>query len=88
MVTKTFAVRLGPENINAYEIQPGVIETDMTAPVLADYRARIAAGLTLTPRTGTPADIGAIAAALATGRLAYCTGQAIQADGGLALPRF
>ncbi|HMN87786.1 MAG TPA: hypothetical protein PKA74_17620, partial [Bauldia sp.] len=39
-------------------------------------------------RSGTPADIGAVAAAMATGRLAYCTGQAIEADGGLLVPRF
>lgn len=88
MVTRVFAVRLGPDNVNAYEIRPGVIETDMTAPVMEDYRRRIAEGLTLTPRAGTPADVGAVAAAMATGRLAYCTGQAVDVDGGLALPRF
>jgi len=88
MVTKVFAVRLGPENINAYEIQPGVIKTEMTAPVLSDYKKRIAKGLTLSPRTGAPEDVGDIAAALATGKLAYCTGQAIRADGGLVIPRF
>jgi hypothetical protein len=33
-------------------------------------------------------DIGSIALALATGKLAFCTGQALQADGGLAIPRF
>jgi 3-oxoacyl-[acyl-carrier protein] reductase len=88
MITKCFAARLGPEEINVYEIRPGVIDTDMTAPVAADYRRRIAEGLTLTRRVGTPADIGSVAAAMATGRLAYCTGQAIEADGGMLVPRF
>ena len=88
MITKCFAARLGPEDINVYEIRPGVIDTDMTAPVAADYRRRIAEGLTLTRRVGTPADIGSVAAALAIGRLAYCTGQAIEADGGMLVPRF
>jgi NAD(P)-dependent dehydrogenase (short-subunit alcohol dehydrogenase family) len=88
MITKCFAARLGPEDINVYEIRPGVIDTEMTAPVAADYRRRIAEGLTLTRRVGTPADIGSVAAALATGRLAYCTGQAIEADGGMLVPRF
>ena len=88
MATKCLAARLGPENVNVYEIRPGVIDTDMTAPVAADYRRRIDEGLTLTRRSGTPADIGAVAAAMATGRLAYCTGQAIEADGGLLVPRF
>ena len=88
MVTKLFAVRLGPDNINVYEIQPGIIETDMTAPVMKDYKDRIAEGLTLTPRVGTADDIGDVASALATGKLAYCTGQALRADGGLVVTRF
>lgn len=88
MATQCFAVRLGPENINVYEIQPGVIDTDMTAPSQAAYRARIDEGLTLTRRIGTTGDVGAAVAALATGRLAYSTGQAIRVDGGLLVPRF
>jgi 3-oxoacyl-[acyl-carrier protein] reductase len=88
MATMCFAIRLGPENINVYEIQPGVIETDMTAPSLAEYRARIEQGLTLTRAIGKPADVGAAAAALAAGKLAYSTGQAIRVDGGLLVPRF
>lgn len=88
MVARLFAVRLGGEGIGSYEIQPGIIETAMTAPVRDDYRARIQDGLTVAPRMGTPADIGAVAAALATGRLAFCTGQSLQADGGLLLPHF
>jgi NAD(P)-dependent dehydrogenase (short-subunit alcohol dehydrogenase family) len=87
MMSKLFAVRLGDLDIGAYEIQPGVIETDMTAPVQEMYRKRIADGLTVTPRMGTPADIGSIARAMATGQLAYCTGQAVHADGGLLIPR-
>jgi len=37
---------------------------------------------------GQPADIGSIALALATGKLSFCTGQVLQADGGLVIPRF
>ena len=88
MITKCFAARLGSEGINVYEIQPGVIETDMTMPVLQSYKQRIANGLTLIPRVGTPADVGSVAAAMAIGRLAYCTGLTVAADGGLLLPRF
>ena len=60
----------------------------MTAPVRADYLARIADGLTLTRRIGQSSEVGAAAAALATGRLAYSTGQVVRVDGGLLLPRF
>ncbi len=88
MVAKLFAVRLGPEGIGSYEIQPGLIETPMTAVVKEAYEKRIAEGLTVAPRMGQPSDIGSIAAALATGKLAFCTGQALHADGGLVIPRF
>ncbi len=88
MVSKAWAVRLGPENIAVYDVQPGLIATDMTAPVIAQYEKRAKDGLTLFPRVGQPADMGGIIAALATGKLPYTTGQAISADGGMLVPRF
>lgn len=88
MVSKVFAVRLGAENIAVYDVQPGLIETAMTAPVIESYRARAAAGLTLLPRVGQPEEVGRIVAALAAGRLPYTTGQTISADAGMLVPRF
>jgi NAD(P)-dependent dehydrogenase (short-subunit alcohol dehydrogenase family) len=88
MIAKLFAVRLGAHDISSYEIQPGLIESPMTAPVKDTYMRRIAEGLTVVQRMGQPSDIGSIAVALATGKLSFCTGQALQADGGLLIPRF
>ncbi|WP_288949211.1 3-ketoacyl-ACP reductase [uncultured Paracoccus sp.] len=88
MVSKALAVRLGPENIAVYDVQPGLIATEMTAPVIETYRQRAQEGLTLFPRVGQPADMGAIIASLASGRLPYTTGQAISADAGMLVPRF
>lgn len=88
MASKAWAVRLAREGIHVYDVQPGLIATDMTAPVIDSYRARAEAGLTLLPRVGTPEEMGAIIATLATGRLPYTTGQVISADGGLLVPRF
>lgn len=88
MIARLFAVRLGGDGVGCYEIRPGVIETAMTAPVKQDYERRIAEGLTVAPRMGQPSDIGSIAAALATGQLAFCTGQALEADGGLVISRY
>jgi 3-oxoacyl-[acyl-carrier protein] reductase len=88
MIAKLFAVRLGAEGIGSYEIRPGLIETPMTAPSAELYRKRISEGLTVVQRMGQPSDIGSIAVALATGQLAFCTGQALEADGGLVIPRF
>jgi len=88
MMAKLFAVRLGGEEIGSYEIQPGLIETDMTVPAQDMYRQRIKDGLTVSQRMGLPSDMGSIAAAMATGQIAFCTGQSVQADGGLLIPRF
>jgi NAD(P)-dependent dehydrogenase (short-subunit alcohol dehydrogenase family) len=88
MVSKTWAVRLGAEGIAVYDVQPGLIATEMTAPVIDGYAQRAREGLTLFPRVGTPADMGAIIAALASGKLPYTTGQAISADAGMLVPRF
>lgn len=88
MVSKTWAVRLGRENIAVYDVRPGLIDTDMTAPVIAQYKERAKSGLTLFPRVGRPEDMGAIVASLASGKLPYTTGQSICADGGMLVPRF
>ena len=88
MVSKTWAARLGEENIAVYDVRPGLIDTDMTAPVIEEYEKRAKEGLTLIPRVGQPKDIGTIIASLASGKLPYTTGQAIFADGGMLVPRF
>lgn len=88
MVSKAWAVRLAREGIAVYDVQPGLIATDLTAPVIDSYAERAEAGLTLIPRVGTPEEMGQIIATLATGKLPYTTGQAISADGGLLVPRF
>lgn len=88
MVSKAWAVRLGPENIAVYDVQPGLIATDMTASVISQYEQRAKDGLTLFPRIGSPEDMGAIIASLASGKLPYTTGQVISADAGMLVPRF
>lgn len=88
MVSKALAVRLGPENIAVYDVQPGLIATDMTAAVIEHYRQRAVDGLTLLPRVGEPEDMGGIIATLASGGLPYTTGQVISADAGMLVPRF
>ena len=89
MTARLFAVRLAAEGIGSYEIQPGLIETELSAPAHNLYRRRIQEeGLSLVPRMGQPCDMGPVAAALATGEFRFCTGQTVQADGGLLIPRF
>ena len=88
MISKAFAVRLGADDIAVHDVQPGLVDTEMTAPVIEQYRQRAAEGLTLLPRIGTPAEVGRIIASLASGQLPYTTGQVISADGGMLVPRF
>lgn len=78
-----FADRLAEAGINVYEVRPGIIATDMTAPVKAQYDARIAAGLVPLRRWGQPEDVGRAVAALARGDLGYATGQVIELSGGM-----
>ena len=85
MSTKLWAVRLGEYDIPVYEIQPGIIRTDMTASVVEKYDKLIKEGLTLQKRWGDPQDIGKTVAALATGTIPYATGQVINTDGGLTI---
>jgi NAD(P)-dependent dehydrogenase (short-subunit alcohol dehydrogenase family) len=88
MMSKLFAARLSNDGIGVYEIQPGFIETDMTAPSKAKYDALIEGGLTVIKRFGKPEEVARIAVTLATGLLPYTTGQVIQADAGLLTVRY
>ncbi len=88
MVSKLFAARLSNDGIGVYEIQPGFIETDMTAPSKAKYDTLIESGLTVIKRWGKPEEVARIAVTLATGLLPYTSGQIIQADGGLLSVRY
>ncbi len=88
MMSKLFAARLSDEDIGVYEIQPGVIDTDMVKPSRVKYEALIELGLTTIKRLGTPEEVARIVVTLANGLLPYTSGQAIQADGGLSTVRF
>jgi NAD(P)-dependent dehydrogenase (short-subunit alcohol dehydrogenase family) len=87
MLAQLFALRLAEHGIGVHEIRPGIIRTDMTAGVAADYDRRIADGVSPIRRWGEPDDIGRAIAALATGAFAFCTGDAYWIDGGLHLQR-
>ncbi len=88
MLTKLFAARLANDGIGVYEIQPGFIETGMTAPSKAKYDALIESGLTVIKRFGQPDEVARIALTLASGGLPYTSGQVVQADGGLLSVRY
>ncbi len=83
MMNKLFALRLAEHGVHCYEIRPGVIATEMTAPAKQRYDKFIAEGNIPFARWGTPQDIGEAIATLASGGLAFSTGDAFAIDGGL-----
>lgn len=85
MATKLWAARLGEYNIPVYEIQPGVIRTDMTSAVIDKYDKLFEQGLAIQKRWGSPEDVGKVAAAMASGNLPYSTGQVVLVDGGMTI---
>jgi len=87
MATKLWATRLGEYDIPVYEIQPGIIKTDMTSGVVEKYDKLFQEGISLQRRWGLPDDVGKVAAMLAQGHLPYATGQVIKVDGGLNIQR-
>ena len=87
MSTQLWAVRLGEFNIPVYEIQPGLIKTDMSAQAQDKYNKLIEEGLLVQDRWGSPNDIGKVTAMLVRGDLPYSTGHVLVADGGLTIPR-
>jgi NAD(P)-dependent dehydrogenase (short-subunit alcohol dehydrogenase family) len=87
MATKLWAARLADDGIEVYELQPGVIRSDMTAPVTEKYDRLIAEGLTLQRRWGEAEDVGRAAALLVRGDLPYATGQVLKIDGGMTIRR-
>lgn len=87
MYTKLFAARLAEYGISVFEVSPGIIETDMTKCVKGKYETLIDGGLTPIKRMGQPDDVAAAVEAAASGKLDFCTGTVIQADGGFSVRR-
>lgn len=82
-LTKVAALALAPHGIRVNAVAPGSIDTEMMAGVNADPGAMDKV-LSRTPlkRIGTPAEIGAVVAFLASPRASYVTGTTVAADGG------
>jgi 3-oxoacyl-[acyl-carrier protein] reductase len=87
MMTWLLADRLAAGNIRVYEVCPGVIESDMTAPVREKYDRLIAEGLSPIRRWGKPEDVALAVAALASGVFPFSTGDRINVDGGFHIRR-
>lgn len=83
-LTKSLAKEVASRNITVNALAPGMIETEMTQDMNAEFREKILASIPLT-RLGSVQEIAEIACFLLSDSARYITGQVIQADGGLAM---
>jgi NAD(P)-dependent dehydrogenase (short-subunit alcohol dehydrogenase family) len=87
MMTWLLAARLAHEGIHVYEVCPGVIASDMTAPVKEKYDRLIDEGLSPIRRWGRPEDVAQAVSAIASGCFPFSTGERINVDGGFHIRR-
>lgn len=80
---RNLAVELGPHNVRANAISPGLIRTEFAAPILGDESA-LPRRLEKTPlrRVGEPHEIAGAAVFLASPAGAFVTGHNLVVDGG------
>ena len=80
-LTRALAMELAPSGIRVNCVAPGVINTDMVQVLGQDTLDDLARETPL-GRLGTPEDIAAAAAFLASERAGFITGQVLTVDGG------
>jgi 3-oxoacyl-[acyl-carrier protein] reductase len=83
-LTKTVAKELGSRGITCNAIAPGFVPTDLTASLPEDL-VELAIERTPLGRMGTPENMAAAVAFLASDEASFITGQVLAVDGGLAI---
>lgn len=83
-LTKTLAREFASRQVTINAVAPGFIETEMTAGLAADIKAKLLEQIPLA-RLGQPKDVAELCLFLASDAAAYITGQIIQVDGGLVM---
>ena len=82
--TKALAKELAKANVTVNALAPGFVETDMTAVLNEEYKAKALEQVPL-GRFAKPAEMAEVALFLLSSKAGYITGQVIQVDGGLAI---
>ncbi len=83
-LTKTVAKELASRNINANAVAPGFIQTDMTAKLPDDVKAKMMEAIPMA-KLGNPEDVANVCLFLASQESSYITGQTITVDGGMVM---
>jgi 3-oxoacyl-[acyl-carrier protein] reductase len=82
--TRAIAREVATRSITANVIAPGYIESDMWLEVSDEARTTFL-GMVPLGRPGSPEDVAALAAFLASDQAGYITGQVIHVDGGMVM---
>lgn len=80
--TKSLALELGSRGITVNAVAPGFVDTDMTRHFSGAERVGILSQIPLN-RFGSPEDVAAVVAFLASPRSGYITGETINISGGM-----
>jgi 3-oxoacyl-[acyl-carrier protein] reductase len=83
-MSKALAREVASRNVTVNCVAPGFIETAMTARLNQKQREALLAAVPA-GRLGTPADVAAMVAFLASAEAAYVTGQTLHVNGGMAM---
>ena len=83
-MTKSLAKEMGARGITVNAVAPGYISTDMTAALPDAAREAMLATVPV-GRAGTPEDVAAAVAFLASEEAGYITGQVLSVDGGMGM---
>lgn len=81
-MTKTLAQELASRSITVNAVTPGYIETDMTSALTDEQRAKMLEMIPL-KSAGTPDDVAACCAFLASEGARYVTGHVLSVNGGM-----
>ena len=81
-MSRALAREIGSRNITVNCIAPGFIDTDMTKSLSAEQHAALLTQIPLA-RLGTPGDVAAACAFLASPQAAYITGNTLHVNGGM-----
>ncbi|MEN6304581.1 MAG: SDR family oxidoreductase, partial [Armatimonadia bacterium] len=82
--SKSLAKEVARKGITVNCVAPGFIDTEMTQAIPEDVKTQIVAGIPI-PRMGSPEDVAAAVAFLASEEAGYITGHVLSVNGGMCM---